>query len=119
VCNPERQLYLTNKLYLTNLSAQTTEAELRQIFGQVGEVVSVRIVSDPRSPARMAFAFVEMETSALTKAAMDKVTGHLLHDRRIQINELHKPNGREVPMQFDDTPKQARRPKNASNGTEK
>jgi RNA recognition motif-containing protein len=110
---------LTNKLYLTNLSMQTTEAELLELFTQVGEVVSVRIVADPRSPARMAFAFVEMETSALTKVAMERVTGHLLHDRRIQINHLHTPTGKELPMQFDDAPKTQRRPRDTTGKIEK
>jgi RNA recognition motif-containing protein len=109
---------MTNKLYLTNLSVQTTVEELTQLFAQVGEVVSLRIDADPRSPARMAFAFVEMATPALAKSAMERVMGHMLHDRRIQINELHKPSGRETPLQFDDTPKTNRRPKDTADSKE-
>lgn len=109
---------MTNKLYLTNLSAQTTVEELTQIFAQVGEVVSVRIGADPRSPTRMAFAFIQMGSAALTKSALDRVMGHLLHDRRIQINELHKPGGREVPLQFDDATKTQRRPRDTTNKKE-
>lgn len=107
---------MSNKLYVTNLSMKTTEAELLELFSPVGEVVSLRIVADPRSPARMAFAFVEMETSALAKAAIDKVMGHLLHDRRIQVSELHRPNNsaKEMPMQFDDAPKAQKRPRDTS-----
>lgn len=101
---------MSNKLYITNLASDTTEIELNQIFGQVGAVLSLSISTDPRSGARKSYGFVEMESPEVTQAAIQRVSGYMLHDRRIMITELKPPSERKH-VEIEDSPSQENRPK--------
>lgn len=104
---------MSNKLYITNLASDTTETELNQIFGQVGGILSLSISTDPRSGARKSYGFVEMESPEVTQAAIQRVSGYMLHDRRIMITELKPPSERRH-AEIDDSPSQENRPKKRS-----
>src|SRR5688572_5811184 len=86
---------MKSKLYITNISSRATEAELESIFMQVGTVISVRIATDPRTNERRNYGFVEMETQELARTALRSISGYLLHDRKLQLSELHTPDERE------------------------
>jgi RNA recognition motif-containing protein len=75
-------------LYVTNISSDTTEAELNQVFAQVGTVISMEISTDPHTGAQKSYGFVEMATRELAQAAVQSVTGYLLHNRKIQVKVL-------------------------------
>src|SRR5688572_29681879 len=98
---------MSNKLYLTNLASETNEAELHQIFGEVGTVLSVRVSPDPRGSFQN-YAFVEMGTEELTEAAVQHVNGYILHERRIMITELRSRPEREISSE-ETTSKTSRR----------
>jgi hypothetical protein len=54
---------MNRKLYVGNLNFNTTEDELRDLFGQVAPVASVSMIMDRETGRPRGFAFVEMETS--------------------------------------------------------
>ena len=79
---------MSKQLYITNLSSDTTESELNQLFARVGTVVSMQITTDPHTGAHRSYGFVEMETLELAQAAVRSVNNYLLHNRKIQVKEL-------------------------------
>jgi RNA recognition motif-containing protein len=73
------------KLYVGNLSFQTTEDELRQAFGQYGTVSSAQTVMDRETGRSRGFAFVEMSDGA--DAAIQALNGAQLDGRTLTVNE--------------------------------
>ncbi|MBI5605252.1 MAG: RNA-binding protein [Deltaproteobacteria bacterium] len=53
---------MNKKIYVANLSFQTSEPEIRALFSKAGEVTSVKIVGDRQNGQGKGFAFVEMST---------------------------------------------------------
>ena len=74
------------KLFVGNLAFLTTESELRDAFGQFGEVQSVNLISDRTTGRSKGFAFVEMDTEDADKA-MEGLSGIQLHGRNLTVNE--------------------------------
>ena len=52
---------MKTKLYVGNLSFETTETELKELFGQAGSVETVRIITDRETGRSRGFGFVEMQ----------------------------------------------------------
>lgn len=75
------------KLYVGNLSYETTEDELAAEFGTFGKVESVAIPSDKFSGRPRGFAFVEMANKAEAEAAIAGMNGKTLKSRTIVVNE--------------------------------
>ncbi len=75
------------KIYVGNLSYETTEDELAAEFGTFGKVDSVAIPSDRFSGRPRGFAFVEMPTKAEADAAIAGMNGKSLKNRTIVVNE--------------------------------
>ena len=59
------------KLYIGNMSYDTTEDRLRQVFGEFGEVNSVNIITDRDTGRPKGFGFVEMADETAARAAID------------------------------------------------
>jgi RNA recognition motif-containing protein len=78
---------MTSKLFVGGLPATTTHADLVKLFGTAGSVFGVKIVMDRATGRSKGFAFVEMATPADAQAALKKLDGHKLVDRRIFITE--------------------------------
>jgi cold-inducible RNA-binding protein len=78
---------LNNKLYVGNLSFQTTEAELRQLFEQHGAVSSVSVITDRETGRPRGFAFVEMEDTGSAATAISKLDGREFGGRALRVNE--------------------------------
>jgi RNA recognition motif-containing protein len=76
---------LSKKLYVGNLSFQTTEDALRQTFGQYGTVNSASMVTDRDTGRSRGFAFVEMADGA--DAAIQALNGSQLDGRTLTVNE--------------------------------
>jgi cold-inducible RNA-binding protein len=75
------------KIYVGNLSFDTTEDELTAEFGSYGKVGSVAIPTDRVSGRPRGFAFVEMATKSEAEAAITGLNGTTLKDRTIVVNE--------------------------------
>ena len=76
------------KLYVGNLSFNTTESELRDLFGRHGAVESVKVITDRETGRSRGFAFVEMEASAADEA-MRALDGTDLGGRSLRVNEAN------------------------------
>ncbi len=79
---------MSNKLLVRSLGARTTEAELNDLFAQVGTVLSVLIPVDHQTGVTKNYAFINMETVELAQAAVLSLNGHTLHGRKLQVTEL-------------------------------
>jgi RNA recognition motif-containing protein len=81
------------KLYVGNLSFQTNEPELEQLFGQFGSVESVQIMRDMATGRARGFGFVEMATDEEAQQAASSLNETQFGGRTIQVNEARpKPN---------------------------
>lgn len=79
-----------NRLYVGNLSYNTTEAELRDAFAQHGEVVSAQLVTDRMTGQARGFGFVEMANSTDAQKAIDGMNGAQLGGRTLTVNEARE-----------------------------
>lgn len=74
------------KLYVGNLSYSTSEDELRTLFAQAGNVVSVAVIKDRDTGSSKGFAFVEMTTQAEAQSAITKFHNYQLGERPLTVN---------------------------------
>lgn len=81
--NPFAMAHEDAKLFVGGLPPATTHAELVRLFATVGPVFGVKVVMDRQTKLSKGFAFVEMATPADAQAALQKLDGHKLGDRRI------------------------------------
>lgn len=75
------------KLYVGNLSFQTSESELRELFAQYGEVSSASLVMDRDTGRPRGFGFVEMADDAAANAAIEALNGKPFMGRDLTVNE--------------------------------
>jgi len=75
------------KLYVGNLSFESTENDLQDLFEQHGTVSEVRLMMDRMTGKSRGFAFVTMNDDAQAKAAMSAINGHELNGRALTVNE--------------------------------
>lgn len=80
---------MTNKVYVGNLSYDTAEDTLKNLFEQHGSVASVSIISDRDTGISKGFGFVEMSTNEEAQAAIDALNGRDVDGRTIRVNEAH------------------------------
>jgi RNA recognition motif-containing protein len=80
------------KLYVGNLSYQTTEADLRREFERYGNVNSVDMIIDRDTGRSKGFAFVEMPDNNQANEAIRALDGATLGDRTLKVNEA-QPKG--------------------------
>ena len=74
------------KLYVGNLSYTTSEDELRTLFAQAGEVVSVAVIKDRDSGTSKGFGFVEMTTQVDAQKAITMFNEYKMGDRALLVN---------------------------------
>jgi len=77
---------MSKRIYVGNLSYQTTENDINNLFGQVGEVESVNIITDRDTGRSKGFGFVEMGNEDADKAIAE-LNGTELNGRSITVNE--------------------------------
>ena len=78
---------MAKKLYVGNLAYSTTEAALSDLFGGVGEVLSVNLITDRMTGRSKGFAFVEMADDDTAKTAIDQLSGKELDGRALKVDE--------------------------------
>jgi cold-inducible RNA-binding protein len=78
---------MTKKLYVGNFSYNTTEAQLRTLFSQVGQVDNVSLITDRDTGRSKGFGFVEMNTEEASREAITRFNGYTLDDRTLTVNE--------------------------------
>ena len=80
------------KIYVGNMSYDTSEDDLRKAFETHGQVDSVAIISDKYSGRSKGFGFVEMSNDAEAKAAMESLNDSDLQGRTLKVNEARPRN---------------------------
>jgi cold-inducible RNA-binding protein len=75
------------KLYVGNLSFQTSNEDLQQHFSSVGTVESANVVEDRDTGRSRGFGFVEMASQAEGEAAIAELNGKELNGRELKVNE--------------------------------
>jgi cold-inducible RNA-binding protein len=78
---------MTTKLYVGNLSYETTEEELQALFSQAGSVTSVALPTDRQTGRPRGFGFVEMSTEEEARKAISMFNGQTVRERQIKVNE--------------------------------
>jgi cold-inducible RNA-binding protein len=77
---------MSKRIYVGNLSFQTTEAEITNLFEQSGAVESVNLITDRDTGRSKGFGFVEMENESADKA-IAQFNGTELNGRALTVNE--------------------------------
>lgn len=77
---------MNNRVYVGNVSFQSTEDSLRELFSAHGEVVSVRMITDRETGRYRGFSFVEMATEEQANAAISALDGLELDGRPLKVN---------------------------------
>ncbi len=85
---------MNKKLYVGNLNYTTTEDDLRNLFGEVGTIVSVAVITDRMTGQSKGFAFVEMESESAAQEAIERFNNYELHQRNLTVNEARPPRER-------------------------
>ncbi len=79
------------KIYVGNLSFDTTEDSLRSLFAQHGSIESAKLMSDRDTGRPRGFAFIEMSSSDATKA-IRSLNGKDFEGRTLQVSEAQAQN---------------------------
>ena len=77
---------MSKRIYVGNLSYQTTEYDLTNLFEQVGQVDSVNLITDRDTGRSKGFAFVEMSGEDADKA-IAQFNGTEINGRALTVNE--------------------------------
>jgi hypothetical protein len=78
------------RLYVGSLSYQTTEQDLADLFGQVGQVLSATVITDRETGRSKGFGFVEMSNDEEARRAIEELNGTMLGSRTIIVNEARE-----------------------------
>jgi RNA recognition motif-containing protein len=76
-----------SKLYVGNLSYDTTSSDLEQLLGQHGQVTSAEVIQDRDTGRSKGFGFVQMGTDAEAQAAIAALNGQQHDGRALTVNE--------------------------------
>jgi len=78
---------MSTKLYVGNLSFNTSVGDLEKMFGESGTVQSTNIIEDRETGRSRGFAFVEMSSNEEAKAAITALDGKEVDGRNLKVNE--------------------------------
>jgi RNA recognition motif-containing protein len=85
---------MQNKLFVGNLSWDTTDASLSEFFSQVGEVVEAKVIVDRFKGRSKGFGFVTMATDELAEKAIEELNEKELDGRAINVSVARPPKER-------------------------
>lgn len=92
---------MAKKLYVGNLSYNTTDASLKDAFSPLGEVESANVITDKMTGRSRGFGFVSMVNDAEADAAVEKMNGADLEGRKLTVNEAKPLSERPPRRNFD------------------
>src|SRR5688500_4026083 len=78
---------MSTKLYVGNLSFNTSTQDLEQMFGESGTVQSANIIEDRDTGRSRGFGFVEMSSKEEAQAAIASLNGKEVDGRALTVNE--------------------------------
>jgi RNA recognition motif-containing protein len=77
---------METKLYVGNLSYETTESDLRELFAQAGTVNDVALIKDRDTGSSKGFAFITMSSQEEATKAIEQFNGKSLGNRELTVN---------------------------------
>jgi cold-inducible RNA-binding protein len=77
---------MQTKIYVGNLSYNTSEDDLRTLFTQAGTVTSVALIKDRDTGQSKGFAFIEMSSQAEAEKAIQTFNDYSFADRPLKVN---------------------------------
>jgi cold-inducible RNA-binding protein len=83
------------KLYVGSIPFNATEDSLREIFSSIGEVESVKIITDADTGRSKGFGFVEMSSVEDAKKTIEQLNGTKFMGRALIVNEARPQQPRE------------------------
>ncbi|HLG16544.1 MAG TPA: RNA-binding protein [Blastocatellia bacterium] len=78
---------MSARLFVGNLSIDTTGDEIRNLFSAVGVVESCNLITDRDTGRLKGFGFVEMDSREAADAAKEKFNGQDLHGRALKVDD--------------------------------
>jgi len=85
---------MSMKLYVGNLSFDTSKNELQTLFAQTGTVANVSLIEDRETGRSRGFGFIEMATKEEGAAAIEKFNGQELGGRTLKVTEAKQRENR-------------------------
>lgn len=92
---------MAKKLYVGNLSYNTTDASLKAAFAPLGEVESASVITDKMTGRSRGFGFVTMVNDEEADAAVEKMNGTDVEGRKLTVNEAKPLADRPPRRNFD------------------
>jgi cold-inducible RNA-binding protein len=83
----KENIIMSMKLYVGNLSFNTSTQDLEQMFGEIGTVESTNIIEDRDTGRSRGFGFVEMSTKEEGENAISTLNGKEIDGRQLTVNE--------------------------------
>ena len=81
------------KLFVGNLSYDTTSEDLKELFSQAGTCESASVITDRATGRSRGFGFVEMSSQSEAERAMADLNGHELQGRKLTVSEARERSG--------------------------
>ena len=88
---------MSAKLFVGNLSHDTSRDELNTLFSTVGVVESCELIMDRDTGSSKGFGFIEMNSIEAADAAKEKFNGQDLHGKALKVNDAKPRNGYKNP----------------------
>lgn len=76
-------------IYVSNLPFSCTERDLLELFGDCGNLLSVRLPENKQTKQNRGFAFITFDSEKAAKKALN-YDGHKFYDRRLKVNKAEK-----------------------------
>jgi len=81
-------------IYVSNLSFNIQDEDLREFFAPYGEVTSAKVIMDKITNQSRGFGFIEMPDEAASKKAIAELDGTTVENRTIKVNEARPKEAR-------------------------
>jgi len=78
---------MEKKIYVANISYTATEQDIRDLFSEYGEVVSVKIITDKFTGQSKGFGFVEMESESDAQKTISELNGKPFMGKTLTLAE--------------------------------
>jgi RNA recognition motif-containing protein len=80
-------IFLNMNIYVSNLSFNVQDEDLREFFAEYGEVTSAKVIMDKFTNRSRGFGFVEMSDNAAAQKAIQELDGATVEGRAIKVSE--------------------------------
>lgn len=92
---------MTAKLFVGNLSHDTSSDELNTLFSEVGVVESCQVITDRDTGRSKGFGFIEMNSKETADAAKEKLNGQDLHGQPLKVSDAKPKNDSKNPAGYN------------------